>query len=189
MNCSSPVPHPNFLRPESYSSAAKFSHIVSFQSQIDIQRGLIHKQNEYLHSCVCLPYYFAFLDNIILKWKISKRYFKVKTNKYIPYMGYKLCSTILCAKSLKFPPSQKSVYLEIGVLIGVFCHICSISTIQRRQLLYKNNQFWNFFGGLSRPYSPSNSREIVCCVPSGVVFLDTSHRFTYHLSDIQNKEI
>ena len=41
-------------------------------------------------------------------------------------MGYKLCSTILCAKSLKFPPSQKSVYLEIGLLIGGFFAISAV---------------------------------------------------------------
>ena len=101
--------------------------------------------------------WFCLFLKMIMTCKISKRYFKV-----IPYMGFKLCPTILCEKSLKFPSAQKSVYLEIGVfdwcfspVQQYFSHIMAASTI-------KNDQFWNFLGGFSRLNVRSNSRDMVC---------------------------
>ena len=86
-------------------------------------------------------------------------------------MWYKLCSTILSAKSLKFPPSQKNVYLEISVLIGVYIsavfqpYNCGNYCIK---MISFEISLVDFQGPiLLRPLEKS---YIVCCVPRGGLF-------------------
>ena len=82
-----------------------------FKVQLIFEGAKFLKGNQYdLDSWVPLPDYF---EVIRYYWhaKKSKKYFKAKINIF------HLCPTNVSAWALKFPPSQKSVYLETGVLL------------------------------------------------------------------------
>lgn len=76
-----------------------------------------------------LPTLWFWTCYILLTCNISKKYFKPRMN-YIFHIRVVGCPTNLIARTLKFPASQKRVYLETGVYKS--CVLCRFFRGQRK---------------------------------------------------------